>query len=420
MEKVFKGLCCALVASLWLGGVSCQGHMSGEKVQQSSMDSVPAGPDTLTVHLSAVGDIMAHRWQMERAYNKKESTFDFSCEFAYVKPHFDKADFLVGNLETTFAGRNNGRTKATFGYSCFPFFNAPEAFGEELKAVGFDLLSTVNNHTLDTRMSGLRSTLHYLDAWGIKNVGTADMGESKPRTEVVEVNGVKFGFYAFTMLLNGFTLPDSLSYSVNFFNDANSTNFSRIREDLRELRSKGTDAVVAIVHFGEEYQRRPNAVQRKMVDSLFAYGVDVVLGSHPHILQEMEVRTVVREDSVPRRCVAFYSLGNFISCQRWKPTHNLSKDLGVIVDLEFQKVDSLTRFNQLTIKPVYTSWHPECIFVVPVFDALADSTINATLNAYDKQRLDFAVKEVPGFLFPKGMVVETLADGYLIEGDKQP
>lgn len=404
-----------------LGALSCQNgaNAKGAGAIQDSLNCVEKGSDTLTVHLTAVGDLMAHRWQMERAYNKKDSTFDFSCEFASVKPHFNKADYLVGNLETTFAGRNKGRAKATFGYSCFPFFNAPEAFGEELKSIGFDLLSTINNHSLDSRVSGLRSTLHLLDSLGVKTVGTADMGEKAPRMEVVDEKGMKLGFFAFTMSLNGFTLPDSLEYSVNMIDRIDAKNMARLRSDVASLKSQGTDAIVAIVHFGTEYQRKPNDEQRRMVDSLFSYGVDVVLGSHPHILQQMEVRTVVREDSVPRRCVAFYSMGNFISCQRWKPTHNLSKDLGVIADVELQKVDGVTQVNSVTCKPTYTYWHPHCIGVVPVFDALADSLLYSTMNDYDRKRIHFAVDEVPGFLFPKGMKFKQLDDCYLIDGKDQ-
>lgn len=410
---------------LWVGYFfslsSCQNGAGAKELEQvrDSVDTLCAGPDTVTVHLMAVGDLMAHRWQMERAYNRKDSTFDFSCAFASVKPHFDQSDYLVGNLETTFAGRNKGRAKATFGYSCFPFFNAPEAFGSELKEVGFDLLSTINNHSLDSRVSGLRSTLDWLDSLGVKAVGTASMGEEKGRSAVVDVKGVKLGFYAFTMSLNGFTLPDSLAYSVNMIPKIDNKNMARLRSDISDLKKQGTDAVVAIVHFGTEYQRKPNKEQRDMVDSLFAYGVDVVLGSHPHILQEMETRVVVREDSVPHQCVAFYSLGNFISCQRWKPTHNLSKDLGVIADIELQKIDGFTQVNSVTCKPTYTYWHTHCIGVVPVFDALADSLLYSTMNDYDRKRLHFAVDEVPGFLFPKEMTVDTLGNGYLIDLKKQ-
>lgn len=387
--------------------------------QDSSLDSSSAPApviDTLTLRLSAVGDLMVHRWQMTKAYDKRDSTFDFSCAFEWIEPHFARSDFLVGNLETTFAGRNKGRGRSTLGYSCFPNFNAPDAFGVALRSAGFDLLSTINNHSFDSYVGGLRSTLRLLDSLGIKSVGTALPGE-RARTQVVDVKGVRLGFCAYTTTLNGYRLPDSLSYCANVIKGLNKESFARLRSDIDSLKAQGVDALFAILHFGTEYQRKPNKAQRTLVDSLFAYGVDVVLGSHPHIVQPMEVRTVVGADSVKRRCVAFYSLGNFISSQRWDKGLDLSKDIGLMVDLELEKVGHSTKVKTIVCKPVYTFWRRKCIGVVPVLDALADSLLYSKMNAYDRKRLCFAAEDVPKMLFPDRMKVDTLSDGFRIDVD---
>lgn len=396
-------------------GNSHQRELPPQTAPPPSTPTPAPAPDTLVARLSAVGDLLVHRWQMTKAYNKKDSTFDFSCAFELVKPHFDKADLLAGNLETTFAGRGKGRGKATLGYSCFPCFNAPEAFAEELKSVGFDLLSTANNHSLDSRLSGLRSTLHLLDSLGIKSVGTATAGEQHGRLQLMEVNGIKIGFCAYTSSLNGFRLADSLKYSVNMVRHLDSANCEQMKRDVSLLKSQGADAIAALVHFGTEYQRNPNAQQRKMVDSLFAYGVDIIFGSHPHILQRMEVRTITNPDSTRRKGVAFYSLGNFISSQQWKESHNLSKDLGVIAEVELQKVDGHTQVKSIICKPTYTFWRRNCIGVAPVLDVLADSLLYKGMRTYDKKRLRYAEEHVPQFLFAGDQPYRRTDDGYRVE-----
>ena len=137
-KEVFNILC---YWGILLALFSCSGKKSEPVQETADEDSLISLEDTVVSYatIAAVGDVMVHRWQMQRAYNATDSSFDFTPSFKYVKPIIDDADFAIGNLETTFAGKNQGRTNAVYGYSCFPFFNAPEAMATALKDAGFDL-----------------------------------------------------------------------------------------------------------------------------------------------------------------------------------------------------------------------------------------------------------------------------------------
>lgn len=314
----------------------------------------------------AVGDIMVHRWQMQRALNVTDSTFDFSHSFQYIKPILDDADFAVGNLETTFAGKNQGRNNNIYGYSCFPYFNAPEAMADELKNAGFDLFSTANNHSLDSKLSGLRNTLDILDSVGLHHVGTYRNEEESDSLCIIPINDIKVGFIGCTQSLNGNRLKKSDDFSVDEFVKQDSAKIAALSEKIRKMKRKGADAVIAIVHFGTEYQLLPNRRQKQIAKAFAEAGADVILGSHPHILQNIEKYTINKEGKEKNVLVA-YSLGNFISSQVQRDS--LLKDVGAILKFRLKKSPDGISIDQLSAMPTYTYWTRQEIGVVPLIKA---------------------------------------------------
>ena len=124
------------------------------------------------ITMSVIGDIMCHNSQYKDAYNSSTGTYDFSYVFEDIKNYVSEADIAIGNLETTFAGKEKG-------YSNYPRFNTPEQLAYNLKDFGIDVLSTANNHSMDTNFKGIVSTLNYLDDAGISHVGTNATQEIK-------------------------------------------------------------------------------------------------------------------------------------------------------------------------------------------------------------------------------------------------
>ena len=326
------------------------------------LEGLPQPPQV--VRLAVVGDIMMHDYQMKRAYVDSSGTFDFSKVFEYVQPYLDESDLLIGNLETVFAGKNKGRDSSVLGYATYPYFNAPKEYAEQLKMSGFDLLTTANNHSLDSYPAGVEATLQLLDSLQIRHVGTYRSEEERSRLCMVEENGVTLGFCGYTYSLNGIREPRERDYLVNDFVGFDTARIHRMCEEVRSLQHSGADMTLAYVHCGEEYQKKPNAGQRRVVDSLRAAGCDIVVMSHPHLLQKIDFFPA--NDSL-KSCFVSYSLGNFISSQVYH--EGQPRDIGGILELEITKMDGVARLSKVSFVPTYSFWRKDRIGLLPVIEA---------------------------------------------------
>ena len=291
--------------------------------------------EDINIKMTVIGDIMCHNSQYKDAYNG--STYDFSYVFEDIKNYISSADIAVGNLETTFAGKERG-------YSNYPRFNSPEQLAYNLKDMGIDVLCTANNHSMDTNYSGVVSTLDFLDDAGISHMGTSRTAEEQNQILVKDVNGIKIAFLAFTYGTNGIPVPSANSYCVNLIDK------DLILEQLELAKSQEPDLICVNMHWGLEYQNVQNSEQEDWADFLFENGVDVILGSHPHVLQPMEKRTVTLEDGTTKDCFVIYSLGNFISGQTKKNTRT-----SIILNINFTKDGETgkTTIGDVSYVPVY-------------------------------------------------------------------
>ena len=293
-------------------------------------------PD-INFSMSVIGDIMCHNSQYVDAYVSSSGTYDFSYVFEDIKSYISSADIAVGNLETTFAGKARG-------YSNYPTFNTPEQLATNLKTFGIDVVSTANNHCMDTGYSGLTSTLNYLDEAGISHMGTYSSEESQNTILIKDVKGVKIAFLAFTYGTNGIAIPKDKSYSVNLIDK------DFISKQLSLAKEQSPDLICVSMHWGIEYQTKQNSEQEDLANFLFKNGVDVILGSHPHVLQPMEKKTVTLEDGSTKNCFVIYSLGNFMSGQNKANTRN-----SVILDMKFTKngKTNKTLIDSVSYVPIY-------------------------------------------------------------------
>jgi poly-gamma-glutamate synthesis protein (capsule biosynthesis protein) len=280
-------------------------------------------PYTAEARLVAVGDIMMHSPQIPAAYDVTTDTYSFDSYFAYVKPYLE-GDWVVANLETPLAGEALG------GYSGYPMFNAPETLADALRDAGFNIVSTANNHTLDRREQGVLNTLANVKERGLIPVGTYESPEAAEQIAVVEKNEITMAFLAYTYGTNGIPIPEGKPYLVNLIDEA------KIKEDIARARELA-DVVTVSLHYGYEYHREPSEEQKRLSAALIAAGADIILGSHPHVVQPYEVITTTAEDGAPRQGIVIYSLGNFISNQG--PDQGTAKytDVGVIFSVNVKK-----------------------------------------------------------------------------------
>ncbi|MCD9021081.1 CapA family protein [Cohnella silvisoli] len=338
-------------------------------------------PEQSEATLLAVGDVMAHMPQLPAYYNSASKRYSLSSWFTQVKPILRQGDWVIGNLETPIAGRD-------LKYSGFPRFNAPIELAEAVADVGIQLVSTANNHAMDRGFPGVARTLTNVRKAGLIPVGTSASAQEQQRIVIEERNGIRMGFLAYTYGTNGIPVPANKAFAVNMID------VDVIKEDIARLRQAEADIVTVSLHFGVEYQRLPNKIQTGVVRELFKSGADIVLGSHPHVVQpyeEIDIPASESHDGLAHRGIVIYSLGNFISNQKgnWK-------DVGLIFGVHLIKTHhsdgtSSTRWDKVTTEPtwVHILWKNQKRYytVIPLRSALANKNIpNLTAKDYDKMK----------------------------------
>jgi len=306
-----------------------------DSIQTSSELPVEEKKDT-TIKMSIIGDIMCHNTQFKDAFNSSTNTYDFSYVFSEIAPYFENNDLNIGNLETTFAG--SGRS-----YSGYPTFNTPEALATDLKELGINVLSTANNHCMDTGNKGLVNTLDVLDSVGIDHMGTYRTEEESNNVLIKDVNGIKIAFLSYTYGTNGIPVPSSKPFSVNLIDK------EKILKDIANAKSNNVDLICTSMHWGVEYLDSPNAEQQDLANFLFTNGVDIIFGSHPHVLEKMEKVNVTTVDGENKECFVIYSFGNFVSGQVKKNTRT-----SIILNLSVtKKADNTITIDNINYIPIY-------------------------------------------------------------------
>lgn len=278
--------------------------------QPSAPDESIDQPDTV-ITLAAVGDIMVYDEQIAAA-KQSDGSYDFSGCFSAVSALTMGADFTVGNLELNFCGEP---------YSGRPDFRAPEDLALALKEKGFDLLQTANTYSIQNGVSGLKSTLKYLNTVGIDHVGTYVAKDDKQTNEGVllkNINGIKIAFLGYTKGVNNASLPEGSEYCVDLlYKDYDSeykeVNSEAIVKSVKAAKAMDPDLIVAMLHWGSEWDTTIVSTQDKITDLFLENGVDIILGSHPHVVGPMKQVSVTTVDGEEKTCFVAYSLGNFLS-----------------------------------------------------------------------------------------------------------
>ena len=231
--------------------------------QVSSEDIEPEKepiPEDINIKMSVIGDIMCHDSQYKDAYVKESDSYDFSYVFSDIQKYIQTADIAVGNLETTFAGKERG-------YSNYPTFNTPEQLAYNLKTLGIDLLSTANNHSLDKGYKGLVSTLDFLDDAGLAHTGTYRSEEEQNQISVQNVKGITMAFLSFTYGTNGIPVPSGKDYCVNLIDE------DLILKQINLAKEQNPDMICVFMHWGVEYQTKQNKTQENLANFLFKNGI---------------------------------------------------------------------------------------------------------------------------------------------------
>lgn len=323
----------------------------------SSAVSSEAVPETYATVIST-GDIMVHSTQLTGA-KTSSGEYDFGAFFKETEPYFKAADLAVANLEVTFGGTESGQ------YSGYPVFNTPDSLADAIKSSGLNFLITANNHAYDTGLYGLKRTAQVLKQRGIEFIGTRETTDD-PTYAVKEINGIKIGFANFTYETSGQTAGRKYLNGAIIAKEANdlinSFSYNRIDEFyadaaniISEMKSGGADYIVFYMHWGNEYKLSPDTWQKTIAQKLSNLGVNMIIGSHPHVIEPVEL---IRSDDGESTTVCIYSMGNCVSNQRQEimdscPTGHTED--GVLFSFTLKKDKDGVTLNSLDLIPTWVN-----------------------------------------------------------------
>jgi poly-gamma-glutamate capsule biosynthesis protein CapA/YwtB (metallophosphatase superfamily) len=347
----------ALVVAL-VGGVMLKNNNSS--VPASAGITAPEADTTYKLSILFAGDVMMHSPQLDAAFNATDGQYYFDNNFRFVKPLISNYDLAIANLETTLPGE---------GFSGYPQFGSPDNLAKSLAWAGFDVLANANNHAADKGDKGIQRTIDIVEHEGMQHTGSYKdtINRENENPLIIIRNNIKIAILNYTYGTNGIKVKKP--YIINPIDTA------LIHADLKKAKYYQPDYTIVFFHWGNEYQRNPDATQRSVAEFTFENGADLIIGAHPHVIQPIEEITY-RRGGKKHTGVVFWSLGNYISNQR-----NQYQDGGIMAHLELTKNTKKgeTTLSNYAYIPAWVNKASRTMqkdyFILPVSMYQADTTI---------------------------------------------
>lgn len=420
-------LCIVLTACSAGGSTDVSSNVTGNYVINTPSYTFPESTptnkpiDELTytdISVLCAGDIMYHMPQVRSAYNSTTGKYDFSDNFKYMKPIVSKADYAIVNFETTLARQSD--------YTSYPVFNSPLECLDSIKDTGFDMLLYANNHCYDYKKSGFLATLNHFKNYGFDYIGAKTSPEEKSYI-VKDINGIKLGLLNFAdtitqpngqyYTINGITINDGCEQLMDIYvRNQEDALYSEVQKRIADMRSQGAELIIMFIHWGDEYKLEPVSSQTKVAQKLCNLGVDVIIGSHPHVIEPMEI---LRSQTNPEHStICFYSLGNYISNQNRLSFQDLAQSVrpytenGLTVTLNIRKYNTGDIFvNKIEYTPTWVHRYPASdgyydYNVIPLVNAIASP------NEYGLNLSDFGVNHANAALNMTDPVFATVVNSF--------
>lgn len=307
-------------------------------ISSDSKVNVDDNNHSTSISLIMAGDNLIND-KLYNAAKKDDGSYDFKSMYSYIKDIVKNYDLAYYNQETILGG-------SEIGVSSYPAFNSPYEVGDATIDTGFNLVSLATNHTLDRGEKAIINSLNY---WNNKsNVLTSGSylsNDDRNKVNIKEVNNITYTMLNYTYGTNGIKVPEGKEYLVNIWpctgnNPDNDTKYQEYKEvvkkDILRVRDK-VDLLIVAMHFGVEYTHVPTNYQIDMAEFLSSLGVDIIIGTHPHVIMPI---TYINDTLV------IYSLGNFLSAQDTNNDYNTT--VGLLSSIKITK--NIDKDNNSSIK----------------------------------------------------------------------
>ena len=302
---VLAALVVVLIISITVGiniSKRAKAEAAKEKAEQERL-ALEKEQEENTIELLAVGDNIAHQTIREVGMTEY-GPWNYDSVYQYVKEDVEAADLALVTQETIFVEDRED-------VSGYPSFGTPPEFGDALVNTGFDVIASATNHALDKGTDSIEYTLNWWEENhpDIPVLGLYDSQEASEEIPIISCKDLKLAMLDYTYSLNGLELPSGQEYMVDVFDE------EQAREDIRQAKELA-DVVIVVMHVGNEYEQDVDQETQEWTDIFLEEGVDIVIGSHPHVVRTME--TLTGEDG--HKMLVYYSLGNFTSTQTDLPS----------------------------------------------------------------------------------------------------
>ena len=304
------------------------------------------------VTLIMVGDMLMHTPINETGV-KEDGSIDFSHLFTHTKDMIEEADIAIVNQEVILGGEE-------LGISGYPAFNTYYEFGDDLVDVGFDVVLHATNHALDKGKKGIVNCLSYWEENHpeIGVLGIQDSREEQNEIYVQETNGIRIAILNYTYGTNGIPLPEDMPYAVNLMDK------EKMAKDIAKAKEV-SDFVVMCPHWGTEYVLEATDYQKNYAEFMLEQGVDLVLGTHPHVIEPVEMM----QDEEGNEMLVYYSLGNYVNCTSSETADIGWRMLGAMAEVTIAMDDNGEAYiKEYGAEPLvtYVSADQETIAVYPM------------------------------------------------------
>ena len=305
-------------------------------IESESLATEMVTSESETLSIVMVGDILLHD-PVEAAALQEDGSYNYDAIFANMKEDIQNADLAMVNQEVIIGGEE-------LGISGYPAFNAAFSAGDALVNAGFDVICHGTNHALD---KGKRGLLNCLGFWQEKYpeiavLGIHDSQESQDNFYIYDQGEFKVAILNYTYGTNGIPLPEDMPFAVDLLDEA------KVVSDIKKAEELA-DFIIVCPHWGTEYQLEQSAAQEKWAKLFVENGVDLVLGTHPHVIQPIE--WVVDEES-GHEMLVYYSLGNFVNWTGESGNGIANRMVGGMAQVTLEMLDDKVVISEYDVEPV--------------------------------------------------------------------
>ena len=317
---------------------------------------------TTKVSMAMVGDALIHATVYLTANRYANyNGYDFKPMLKYTKELIQDYDLAYYNQETILGGKE-------LGLSTYPLFNSPYEVGDAFIDAGFNLVSLATNHTLDKGERGiLNSRAYWNKQENVVAAGSYSSNEERDKIIVSEKNGLTYAFLSYTTYTNGLIVPKGKEYLVNVYDK------EKVKKDVEAYKDK-VDVIMVAMHWGTEYVSYPTTAQKEIANYLASLGVNLIIGTHPHVIEPIEY---IGDTLV------IYSLGNFVSSQVGvERLTGLMASLDIIKE-EYHGETKIT-FDNIEGTLLYTDRNNG--YIVYPYHKLTNNILNGYQSYYEKYK----------------------------------